>query len=495
MKEKVIDFIKAIFMKKSLIRLTALCLSVVLLFFAIPDNVYAEAADAIGAIGGETDSVNASFSSVEENSNAEADDAEAQVLYEEVSLREESVKHFRLSDGSYLAAQYPIAVHKISESGELEDINNTLYAATQSFETLDERIKLSKKITGNGSLFTLNSGNAKIRLSLIGATKGVVGEVTNGSDSGETTELQKMLNLERLSSSVIYRDILDNVDLEYLINGLGVKENIIVKEKASSYSYSFELKLNGLTAELNSDGSVSLTNGDGEISYLIPAPVVYDSVGAPGSASFTLLDNGNGKYTLTVTADSAWMNSSERAYPVTIDPEISTPTTRAADLYVDRDYPSTSYGSAPTIKVGDGKTAYWATGGIGFIPVNAYVTKATLSLTSSHYSNAYVGAYQVTSSWTGALTYNQTINTQNPQGAFNENEMLSYCYVSGNGQTYKFDITDAVRYWRENPSKNYGIALKYIQGDGGAYFHSVNNTDANYAEIGCRCYHSKFLLA
>ena len=37
--------------------------------------------------------------------------ASAQILFEEESLREESVKHFRLNDGTYIAVDYGTPVH------------------------------------------------------------------------------------------------------------------------------------------------------------------------------------------------------------------------------------------------------------------------------------------------------------------------------------------------------------------------------------------------
>lgn len=48
------------------------------------------------------------------------------VLYEEEDQREASAKHFRLSDGSYVAASYPWAVHYEVEEGKWADIDNTL---------------------------------------------------------------------------------------------------------------------------------------------------------------------------------------------------------------------------------------------------------------------------------------------------------------------------------------------------------------------------------
>lgn len=60
-----------------------------------------------------------------ENAPEESED-NLQVLYEVEEQREAAVKHFRLSDGSYVAASYPTAVHFAVGEDEWEEIDNTL---------------------------------------------------------------------------------------------------------------------------------------------------------------------------------------------------------------------------------------------------------------------------------------------------------------------------------------------------------------------------------
>ena len=233
--------IENVFTAKITTRVISFVLSLLILFFAVPEIIYAETIDAVSS---------ANFSASSETVT-DGEDLSGGIytyntdIYEIEELREENVKHFRLEDGSYVAAQYPTAVHIADSNGKWVDIDNTLHSVSSDFSTSDSRIKFSKKITGNSSLFTLHNGNTKITMSLIGAVKGTVGTVTNGTDAEELTKLQKMMNLEKLSSKVIYKDILSGVDIEYVTNGGGIKENIIIKERAAAYSYSFSLNLNG----------------------------------------------------------------------------------------------------------------------------------------------------------------------------------------------------------------------------------------------------------
>ena len=50
---------------------------------------------------------------------------DAHVLYEDTSMRDESTKYFRMSDGTVQAAQYLTPVH-FEQNGRWEDYDNTL---------------------------------------------------------------------------------------------------------------------------------------------------------------------------------------------------------------------------------------------------------------------------------------------------------------------------------------------------------------------------------
>ena len=451
-------------------RAISMLLAILLTFYVIPTVIYAEIADAFSNIGDST--------AGEEEITAREEEDE---IYEDVSRREESVKHFRLSDGTYVAAQYPHPVHYTNEDGEYEDIDNTLSEASGGvYATPNARIKFAKKITGNGELFTLHDGNTKLRMSLIGAKGGVAGVVANGEDAEEATVLQKMMNLEKLVSRILYEDILDGVDVEYVAESLTVKENIIVKERKDSYSYSFELKLNGLTAALSDNGDVEIfVSGTNEIKYVIPAPVVYDADGthAPeGVAYYTLADGGNGKYTLTVTVSSGWMNAEERAFPVTVDPTVGVPQSQIVDTYVSSDYPNASYSSAIRMYADAKRHAYWRVSGTSLpsVPSYAYLIKAEIQLFGGG-DDALVGAYLVTSDWDSTLTWNKTVS-EDPQGALGT-AVQSYNIVSNGYSWYTWDVTDAVRAWYSGD--NYGIGFRLMDGSDNtkvASFHTANES-------------------
>ena len=443
----------------------ALCmiLSVILIFYVIPATVYAEVAS---AFSNEETAETATESAVTENSGANALDY-TPVLYEVADLREEGVKHFHLEDGSYVAAQYAYPVHYLDDSGKWQDIDNSLAESGGMFANSTARIKFVKKITGNSTLFALHDGNTKLTMSLIGAKKGTVGEATNYADAESDTELQKMMNLEKLSSRVLYADILDGVDLEYIAQSLNVKENIIVKEKAGAYSYTFELALNNLTAALAENGDVVLTDSDGAVKYTIPAPVVYDAAGVYASASVSRYSlessNGNGKYLLTVTADAAWMNAAERVFPITVDPTIVGNQYISTDLYIEEGSSNTALQSSDTyLIVSSSNISYWKinTEYLPSLPKSAYISKATISLFAVFGSatSTYIGAYEVSSDWNSHLTWNNAIEDETA-GVITDYLVDCKC-ISTFAEWYEWDITELVEKWYDG--YNYGVAFKQV---------------------------------
>ena len=394
-------------------------------------------------------------------------------VYEVTELREENVKHFALADGTYTAAVYAVPVHTQDEKGNWQDIDNRLSESGSEFTTSNARIKFAKKITGNEVLFTLHDGNRKITMSLDNTIKKTTGSVTNNSTEfdSDSTELQKLMTLDNLSSTIVYTDILDGVDLEYVVESLNVKENIIVKEAKDSYQYTFTIALNNLEAVLCDDGSVRIYDPDTlETVYNIPAGFMYDADGAYSTAvTYTLIDNGNGKYSMTVTADAEWLNAEERAFPVVIDP-----TTEAESLCyfqetsIHQYMPDETGNEIPFLAAGTLGIAYCKISKLPALPNGATITGAKLVLTPYQSNLLYpntcttmtLGAYRVTSNWEpSTLCY--SIYSEGSAGQFETSAFDAQAGADVNGQ-YSFNITDELQRWYTNPNTNYGIAITAI---------------------------------
>ena len=459
------------FLKRNnvLIKTLSFVLTVVLVFYVIPSTIYTRAAELFEKTDGEIDSISGDVSDGTDYS-AYTETVLGGRISEATELREETVKQFRLSDGNYVAAQYDYPVHFLDENGEWQDIDNYLYEDASEFSNKSSRIKFAKKITGNSTLFTLQDGSSKITLSLIGAEKGTVGAVLNSEDAKEDTALQKMLNLENLSSSVRYNEILDGVDLEYVVYSNNVKENIIVKERKEEYNYSFELKLNGYLPSLNQSGDVELRDENGEIKYTIPAPIVFDASGSVAStdkAAYTLTHKNGQKYILQVSVSIEWMNDSDRTFPVTIDPTIYTYDSAVVDTYIDS-AASTSTGHQSTrLYVTGSRHSYWKSNNLPTIPLSAYIVQATFSVAAvgSILPQSYVGIYRVDTPWDNTLTW-QSHSASN-YGKLST-IVTDYKIINSAGK-YSFDITEIASQWYDGKTGGasavqYGIALATVSG-------------------------------
>lgn len=466
------------------LKTVAYLLSILLFLYAVPTSVYAELIDSIdGALKNPADEV-------------VVEDTLKKEVFEVIDRREETVKHFRTEDGSFTAVQYNVPVHEKDENGEWQDIDNTLSESGSEYATSNARVKFAKKTTGNETLFTLHDGNRKITMSLSGARKKVEGQVTNTQTDfpEDATQLQKMMTLDKLSSKILYPDILDGVDLEYVVNSCNIKENIIVKERADSYSYTFEIQLNNLEAVLCEDGSVAISDPDtDEVVYTIPKGYMFDANGEHSDAvEYTLTNSGNGKYALTVTADADWINDGGRAFPVTIDPPINGTTETAGiivDTYIDSDNPSALYSTfyylaSGTGSVGQEFISYWKINSLPTIPANAFVVSAEFSLYCQDYrvhsgndTSVRIGVYQVTTDWNTAITWKK--HTSNNAGAFDSTTLIDYADVNAQSESHyvSWDITRLLKKWNEG-TINYGIALARLkQGSNDALFASSETTN------------------
>ena len=424
-------------------------------------------------------------------------------MFEVESLREESVKHFRLEDGSYIAAQYKGPVHYLDENGLWQDIDNSLSLDGNEYSTSNAKIKFAKKITGNESLFTIHEDNYKLTMSLNNAIKKTVGSVVDdhATDLDNATDLQKMMTLGNITSEIIYEDILSGVDLQYIIEFGSIKENIIVKQQQSVYNYTFTIKLNNLQAALNDKGGVSIydPNTD-EVQYLIPAPIVYDAndnVADAAVASYTLTQSGNNTYSLTVSVDPEWMNEDGRAYPVTIDPPIYPKTgTTVVDTYVNSYSPTQAPELVSHLYAGNTTHLYWKSTDMPTLPNDAYITGAEFSLNIIYVPegtyDSYMGIFQVTSDWDETLCWNDYASST-PKGDFDPDSYTDFNVVSvvdneTDSEWLTWDVTSIVKNWYAgNP--NYGITVSDIRGGTESYsarnikFHSNGSEMANRPQL------------
>ena len=438
-------------------KLLSVFLAILTVMFSFPMTVFAEL--------------------VRENTEEVTEEEGNRGIIELEELRESSTKYFLLEDGSIMAAQYNGAVHYKDENGDWQNIDNTLTVSGSEISTPNAKVKFAKKTTGNESLFTLHDGNRKLTMSLDGAEKKIKGEIRNIKTelSDEAPEIDKLTTLDGVCAAVKYENILDGVDVEYVINGLNIKENIIVKERLSSYSFTFTLGLNNLSPRSTEDGEILLCEGE-EVVYRIPAPVMWDSDGVSSDdLEMNLTDNGNGSYTMSISADPDWMNAEERAYPITIDPPVFT-NQNADVLDIDVTSGSQSMDENTWLTVGGGYFTYVKFPTLPVISESAYISKATFTMAtnSSNTGYGYITVDKVLSDWDEEISWEDISSDGAGRLARDYSDAKE---ISSGANSYTWDITPIAKGWYEG--ENYGLALRpYTIFSGSASFKSSENSDS-----------------
>ncbi|MBE6714515.1 MAG: DNRLRE domain-containing protein, partial [Ruminococcaceae bacterium] len=293
------------------------------------------------------------------------------ILGELTEERTENMKVFRMSDGSYTAAVYPVQIH-FEKDGEMLEIDNSLEEVTvdsvELYRTKEGPVEISFPREFDGETpVTYAVGENSVSFILEG-TENVEAQYGEKRAQGESADKIAALS-EAISASVLsaetfeanfqksaedaeklettlseavrslsdmymsvegavsdigYPMAMDDINVQYNISGTTLKENIIIeKRSAATKALSFTVKAEGLVPVLGEDGSVVLFDGDSTAVITIASPYMYDKIGAMSSdIDVSLTENEDGTYTYMLTPDKAWMLSAERVYPVTVDPPV-----------------------------------------------------------------------------------------------------------------------------------------------------------------------------
>lgn len=170
----------------------------------------------------------------------------------------------------------------------------------------------------------------------------------------DTTEYkgnEKFTVLKNIISTVKYQSAYENVDIELISTPVGVKENIILKQRRVQNTYVSEYNIGNLTAKQLSARVIALMNDEDEEEYYISAEYMYDAKGEKSEEiQLNILNDSEGVLTVELVADTEWLNASERVYPVTIDPSFVTGQEWSSiqSTYVDSKYSNTPHGNSPS---------------------------------------------------------------------------------------------------------------------------------------------------
>ena len=458
----------------------------------------------------------------------------SKIVKEDIGLREKYAKHFICEDGTYIVATYPNPVH-YKEDGNWKEINNNLVLSDDSLSSsgqamyvpkagyldvsLPQNFSNNQKISATNKGYTISFGVHKEDGIQLKKTADVVNdaaaltsnmtlnkETSNKNLSKKSVKIitkdnkiqaynREVTAVSNQAGSLVYKNIFNKADLEYIVATNSIKENIVLNSRQDEYVYKFDMNFGELIPVVNDNNSISLVKQDNtdETVFYIDAPYMYDAAGEESLEIETSLKKENEIYVLTVRPDSEWINSEQRRFPIVIDPTIylSYGDAFVMDGLTNKD--STKVNDE--LRVGRNLTnltrTYIKPVYPNNIPKGSYINSASLTLSKDNYYQAPSASGNVISvlaydcsnvaSWSPAtITWNNQPFNNSTNGYRNTSATIcSRQQLTSSKSEYSFDISSAVTKWINNGINN-GIMLASSDESSKAQidFHSSRASDS-----------------
>ena len=225
--------------------------------------------------------------------------------HEVAALRTRNSRTFRYQ-GHLVSVVSPVPANFQDAQGRWQAIDSNLGKSGSASGTWRNR--------SNSLLLTLPSdlGQSPVRLESSGSW--VEFKLQGGSARGSVA-----------GDTATYANALPGVTVALKSLADGVKESLTLAgpSAGSTFTYSFRSS-HGLSLRTRDDGGLDVVDGAGVARFYVPAPFMYDS--SQNSAAFSpavrlVVDKTRSSAsTITLSADPVWLASSDRRWPVVIDP-------------------------------------------------------------------------------------------------------------------------------------------------------------------------------
>ena len=434
----------------------------------------------------------------------------AKIVREVTELREESVKHFLCEDGSYIAATYLSPVH-YQENGEWKEIDNSLSLDRTTLSesgkptyttkagglsvSIPQNFSDGQKITAQNKGYEISFGINSRQKDVSLKTSASVVELETLSSNTEVAKLNtvksinnvstasaldsddieaynaELMTVDNQSSAVTYKEIMPDTDFEYILTSNSIKENIVVFEPKSEYTYSFDMNFGELVPIVKEDNSIRLVerNNTDETIFYIEAPYMYDANGGESTDIEMSLEKENDIYVMTLRANANWINDEERVFPVVIDPTVYM---SFNDVFVmDGLLNANTTRTGLELRVGKNLTniarTYIKPTLPSSIPVGSYIDSAYLVFKEDYFYRGYAekdiyfqvyDCYDVDYWSPDSITWNNQPYPNSANGHKNGHSPISGMICGMGEETYTFNIKSAVTRWL-NGGTNNGLML------------------------------------
>lgn len=373
---------------------------------------------------------------------------ESKIVKELTGERTENSKEFLLEDGTKMIAQYNEPVHYKDSKGKWVEYNNTLSedktsspdeAGDSSYtnKSSDISVNLSNKAKSK-NMISLQSNGYKISWGYDNAGKSKADVKKNNE---KTSGNDKFTTLKNITTETLYKDVFSDVDLQYFVTTTGIKENIILKSSKAQNEFTLNYKIPNLTAKQKDDKTITLSDKDGKEIYTISAPYMYDAKGSTSTQmKIEIVKQKGSNLQVKLTADYAFIHTIGRAFPVTIDPEITTTLKSELTFYENANGSVNSYGPYYTSK---NSYAICTVNSLPKLGNGEEVISAKYSFETENGSNLFadegenpiiVNAHKLTSASNGNVKY--------------DSKVLDYDSLTYEDNRYlTFDLTSTFKGW------------------------------------------------
>lgn len=373
---------------------------------------------------------------------------ESKIVKELTDERTENSKEFLLEDGTKMIAQYNEPVHYKDSKGKWVEYNNTLSedktaspdeAGDSSYtnKSSDILVNLSNKAKSK-NMISLQSDGYKISWGYDNAGKSKADVKKNNE---KTSGNDKFTTLKNITTETLYKDVFNDVDLQYFVTTTGIKENIILKSAKAQNEFTLNYKIPNLTAKQKDDKTITLSNKDGKEIYTISAPYMYDEKGSSSTQmKIEIVKQKGSNLQVKLSADYAFIHTIGRVFPITIDPEITTTLKSDLTFYENANGSINSYGPYYTSK---NSYAICTVNNLPKLENGEDVISAKYSFETENGSNLFadegenpiiVNAHKLTSASNGNVKY--------------DSKVLDYDSLTYEDNRYlTFDLTSTFKGW------------------------------------------------
>jgi RHS repeat-associated protein len=459
----------------------AIILSLLLILTSIPLNTFAEN---INTVKENTNLVETPAVSLSENNLTARKENNGKPI-ELIKERKEREKVFDNQDGTLTKKIYKQPIH-IKKGETWEEISTKLEKNKNGkLQPKTTDINVQFESLTNETYVNYQDGDNYISFNLVTA-------------DGESGSIKANQNISPVveENKIWHKEIFPNIDLRNIVLNKSTKEDIILNKYTGHNTFNFQISTN-LLPVLNEDGSIAFQDKNEEELFSLPKPTMSDSNFNQESGETAFSDQVEysinkvkaGLYTLTITADAAWLKSPDRVYPVYIDPTVNKwPFEEFENAYVSSAYPNNNYSGedlwesdrgAYLLKVGKFSSAtgdnyaYLKQDLSGLKEATILNAKMWLYTDWSYYSTSPTGVWlsEASSGWdSSTITWNNSPSVTN----------IAYTEVYRT-QWAAFDVTSTIQKWANNPTINYGFAV-HTNGNGQTHWKKFIAAEHYYVD-------------